>query len=67
MTPEQLAIFGKLSPTTQAFLAKVARKINEGYEGEITLHVKKGRDSRGGISYIRWVQVDDGDSIKDGS
>lgn len=67
MTPDQSATFAKLSATTQAFLHKVARKIAEGYEGEIKLHVKKGRDSggRSGISFIRWEQVDDGDTIRD--
>lgn len=66
MTPEQSATFEKLSPTTQAFLNKVARKIAEGYEGEIVLHVKAGREGRSGISFIRWVQIDDGDSVKGG-
>jgi len=68
MTPEQLSMFARLSPTTQAFLARVARRIADGYEGEIVLHVKRGRDGsgqpRGAINLVRWVQVDDGDAIK---
>ena len=64
MTPEQAATFARLSATTQAFLHKVVCRIVEGYEGEIVLHVKKGRETRSGISFIRWEQVDDGDTIK---
>lgn len=70
MTPEQLAALERLSPTTQAFLARVARRIAEGYEGEIVLHVKRGRDGsgapRGSISFVRWVQVEDGGAFTDG-
>ena len=68
-TPEQLAIFAKLSPTTRAFMVRVARRITEGYEGEIILSVKAGRDGagvkRGSINLIRWSQVDDGDAVRD--
>jgi len=69
MTPEQLSHFECLSPTTQAFLARVARRLAETfYEGEVILNVKRGRDSagkeRGNINLIRWTQIENGDTLK---
>jgi hypothetical protein len=43
-----------------AALLRIARRIGEGFEGEITIAVK-----RGGITYIRWTQTETGDSIKE--
>ena len=43
-----------------AALFRVGRRIGEGFEGEITIQVKKG-----GISFIRWTQTETGDSIKE--
>lgn len=67
MRPEQLAVFERLSATTQAFLFRVARRIAAGdYEGEVALHVKRGRGGSGSISFIRWVQIEDGEALKGG-
>lgn len=64
MTPELselLENLKRLTPTTRAFMARLVRKIVDGYEGEIDITVK-----RGGISQIKWTQLDDGRSVQDG-
>lgn len=59
MTPDQIGLLNRLSVSTQAALLRVARRIQEGYEGEIHLTIK-GR----GVAIIRWVQVETGDQFK---
>lgn len=59
MTPDQIEIFDRLTPTTRDFLMAIVRRLLRAYDGEIVLLVK-----RGGISRMRWVQIDDGESIK---
>ncbi len=49
-----------LSKSVLAAILRVGRRIEEGFEGEITISVK-----RGGVSYIRWTQTETGDSIKE--
>lgn len=59
MTQDQLEVFAKLTPQSLERLVKVARRIAEGYEGEILLLVKGGRPGeRSGISVVRWTEVD---------
>lgn len=43
-----------------AALLRIARRIGEGFEGEITIQVR-----RGGIGFIRWTQTETGDIIKE--
>lgn len=52
---------GKLTDSARATLIRVARKIAEGYEGEIRITVGKG----GGIRLVEWVQREDGSTIKE--
>lgn len=41
-------------------LVKIGRRVEEGFEGEITLHVH-----RGGVSKVQWCEVEMGDKIKE--
>ncbi len=52
--------FSKMPPSVQAALLRIGRRISEGFEGEITIAVK-----RGGVHYVRWTQTETGDVIKE--
>lgn len=52
---------GRLTDSAKATLVRVARKIADGYEGEIRITVGKG----GGIRLVEWVQREDGSTIKE--
>lgn len=43
-----------------AALLRIARRIEENFEGEILISVR-----RGGISFIRWTETETGDVIKE--
>ncbi len=57
-TPEER--LSRLPRVTLASFLRIGRRIQEGFEGEITLQVK-----RGGIAFIRWTQTETGDVIKE--
>lgn len=57
-TPEQRLL--KMPRVVLATLLRVGRRIQEGFEGEITIAVK-----RGGVHFIRWTQTETGDVIKE--
>lgn len=62
MTQDQLTILQQLSTNTRNRLIKIARRIAEGYEGEIALFVKRGAKSGpSGIASVRWTQTETGD------
>ncbi len=48
------------SRLTLATLLRVARRISEGFEGEIQLTI-----TRHGVRSLRWVQLENGDMIKE--
>ena len=52
---------GRLSDSARATLIRIARKIAEGFDGEIKILVNKG----GGIRFVEWVQREDGATIKE--
>jgi len=52
---------GRLGDQARATLIRIARKIADGYEGEIRIAVGKG----GGIRHVEWVQREDGSTIKE--
>lgn len=47
-------------PSVLATLLRIARRIEEGFEGEVIVAVK-----RGGVHFIRWTQTETGDTIKE--
>lgn len=51
---------GRMPPSVLAALLRIARRVEEGFDGEIQMGVK-----RGGIQYIRWTQTETGDVIKE--
>lgn len=50
----------QLSQTAKAALVRVARRMADGFEGEITLII-----TRGGVRAIKWVQHENGNEIKE--
>lgn len=50
----------RMPPGVIAALLRIGRRIVEGFEGEITLSVK-----RGGVHFVRWTQTETGDVIKE--
>jgi hypothetical protein len=50
-----------LSASAQAALLRLARRIAEGFIGEVTICVKKG----GGVAWVRWSETDDGNSLRE--
>lgn len=50
----------KLPDSAAAALMRIARRIDEGFEGDIVLNVKKG-----GITWMRWEQTERGDVIRE--
>lgn len=57
-TPEQRLM--KMPRGILATMLRVGRRIQEGFEGEITICV-----ARGGVRFIRWTQTETGDTIKE--
>ena len=49
----------ELPLSVQAALQRIARRIGEGFQGEITLAV-----NRGGVSTLRWIEVESGEAIR---
>jgi hypothetical protein len=49
-----------MKPITVATILRVGRKIEEGFDGEVVLGVKNG-----GVHFIRWVQQENGNTIKE--
>lgn len=43
-----------------AALFRIGRRVKDGFEGEITISVR-----RGGIAFIRWIETETGDAIKE--
>ena len=54
------ARLAKMPTGVLAALLRVGRRIGEGFEGEITVDVRKG-----GVRWIRWTQTETGDVIKE--
>lgn len=54
------ARLAKVPPSVLAALLRIGRRIEEGFEGEILVAVK-----RGGVHYIRWTQTETGDVLKE--
>lgn len=52
-------LLNRLPHKTRAAILRLARRIADGYEGEIKLVVMKG----GGIRTVEWVQREKGDEI----
>lgn len=52
--------FVAFSSLIQATLLRLGRRITEGFEGEVTLSVR-----RGGVSWVRWTQTETGDVLKE--
>ena len=52
--------FEALRPIMQAALLRIARRVGEGFEGEIQLII-----AHGGVRAIRWSELETGDSIKE--
>lgn len=50
----------RFSPIILATFLRIGRRIGAGFEGEITLSIK-----RGGISFVRWTETETGDTIKE--
>lgn len=49
-----------LTHSAQAALARIARRIGEGFEGKITVDVR-----RGGVASLQWLVIEDGNMIKE--
>lgn len=49
-----------MRPIILATVLRVGRRIEEGFEGEITIQVKQG-----GVHFIRWTQTETGNIIKE--
>lgn len=61
ITDEMLSERLKQMPrSVLAALMRIGRRVGEGFEGEITIGVK-----RGGVNYIRWIQNETGETIKE--
>jgi hypothetical protein len=43
----------------RAGLLRAAKKVRDGYEGDILIRVRKG-----GVSYIQWIQVENGEAFR---
>lgn len=59
-----VAVAGRLlglSASALAALMRLARRIAEGFTGEVTICVKKG----GGVAWVRWSETDDGTALKE--
>lgn len=54
------ARIAELPRSVLAALLRIGRRIKEGFDGEITISVK-----RGGVNFIRWTQTETGDVIKE--
>lgn len=57
------AVLERLStvrPVTLAALLRIARRINEGFDGSITLDIKNG-----GVRSVQWLETETGDEIKE--
>jgi hypothetical protein len=54
------AVFERLPRSVQATLLRIGRRITEGFEGEVTVAAK-----RGGVAYLRWIQTETGDVIRE--
>jgi len=52
---------GRLTESARDKLIRIARKLADGYEGEILISVGKG----GGIRFVEWKQREDGSTIKE--
>lgn len=50
-----------LPSVTVAALLRLARRISEGFTGEVIICVKKG----GGVAWVRWSETDDGNSLRE--
>lgn len=50
----------RMPESVVASLLRIGRRIQQGFEGEITISVK-----RGGVSFIRWVETETGATIKE--
>lgn len=51
----------RLSEKTKAVLLRIAQKIALGWDGEIQMAV----DKNGGVRYVKWIQTETGESIKE--
>lgn len=49
-----------LTRIQQATIVRIARRLREGYTGEIVILAQDG-----GVKAIRWIQTETGDSIKE--
>lgn len=54
-------ILGQLPAKTRDHLLRIARKIAEGFEGEIYLSVHRG----GGVRQLKWILVEDGSVVRE--
>lgn len=60
MAAPDIAVPPNLPKSVRAALVRIGRRIGEGFEGEIEIAVR-----RGGIAFIRWIQTETGDVVKE--
>lgn len=60
MTPEQQQLFDNFPKSVQACLLRIGRRIKQGFEGTVEVQAH-----RGGVGYIRWSEVERGDTIQE--
>jgi hypothetical protein len=58
--PAVLERLAAVRPVTLAALLRIARRVSEGFEGDVQLTI-----THGGVRSVRWVETETGDEIKE--